>query len=69
MHTQVRCICSARKLLESLVGSKFSMYLWPIVDVASCADRELACQGDGQKVAGKSLFSSVKAARCQAFYR
>lgn len=69
MHTQVRCISSARKLLEPLIGSKFSMYLRPIVDVPVHADREIVCQGDQQRAAGKSLFSSVKAARCQALSR
>lgn len=66
MLTQVRYIPSARKSLEPFIGSKFFMNLWPIVDVPMYADREIACQGDQQRAAGKSLFFPVKAARCQA---
>lgn len=66
MRTQGRYVSGARKLLEPLRGSKFSMYLRPTVDAPTHADREIVCQGDQQRAAGESLFSSVKAARCQA---
>lgn len=55
MHTQARCISSARKLLEPLVGSKFYMSLQPVVDVLTHADRQIICQGDQQTAVGNSL--------------
>lgn len=55
MHTQARCISDARKLLEPLVGSKFSMSLQPIVDVPTHADRQIICQGDQQTAVGNSF--------------
>lgn len=67
MHTQVRCISSARKLLEPLIGSKFSMYLRPIVDVPMHADREVVCQGDQQRAAGKSRFLFCKGSQVSGF--
>lgn len=54
MHTQARYISSARKLLEPLVGNKFSVGLQPVVDMSMHADREIICQSDQQTAAEKS---------------
>lgn len=54
MHAQARYISSARKLLESLVGNKFSVGLQPVVDMSMHADREIICQSDQQTAAEKS---------------
>lgn len=56
MHAQARYISSARKLLEPLVGSKFSMGLQTVVDMSMHADREIVCQSDQPTAAGKSLW-------------
>lgn len=34
-----------------LIGSKFSRYLWAVVEAAMHADSEIVCQGDQQRAA------------------